>query len=154
MYMLLSIISWTGAAICTAVVVPRCICRWEYQHILSVSALFTQVGGSPLIRGRVSDPMRFRYGCDSECAWDFVQMSEKVRRRPWQWLDKRPGQKAWAVHGRLNGKLQTHRHWDRRGRRRAKSRACSSSSLASRGSLTKKFVMDGQTVNSTYCCDV
>jgi hypothetical protein len=28
---------------------------------------------------------------------------EKLRRRPWQWLDKRSGKKAWAVHGCLNG---------------------------------------------------
>jgi hypothetical protein len=30
----------------------------------------------------------------------FVQISEKVWQRPWQWLDKRLGKKAWAVHGK------------------------------------------------------
>jgi hypothetical protein len=43
-------------------------------------------------------------------------------------------------------------HWDRnrRDRRRAKSRACSSFSLTSNSLFTKT----GQTVNSTYSCDV
>jgi hypothetical protein len=34
---------------------------------------------------------------------NLVQISENVRRRPWQWLDKRSGQKAWAVNGCLDG---------------------------------------------------
>jgi hypothetical protein len=42
---------------------------------------------------------------DRECATDSVQISEKMRRRPCQCLDKRSEKKAWAVHGCLNGVL-------------------------------------------------
>jgi hypothetical protein len=32
-----------------------------------------------------------------------MQISEKVQRRPWQWLDKHLGKKVWAIH--WNSKL-------------------------------------------------
>jgi hypothetical protein len=44
--------------------------------------------------------MGFRDGSDSECAPNFVKTSEKVRRRPSQWLDKSLENKAWAVYGK------------------------------------------------------
>jgi hypothetical protein len=37
---------------------------------------------------------------DKGTASNVVQISEKVQRRPWQWLDKHSGKKAWAVHGK------------------------------------------------------
>jgi hypothetical protein len=48
----------------------------------------------------VSGLMRFRDVSDKGTESNFVQVSEKVRRRPWQWLDKRPEKKAWSVHGK------------------------------------------------------
>jgi hypothetical protein len=41
--------------------------------------------------------MRFRDGSDEGTASNFVRISEKVWRRPWQWLGKCSGKKAWAV---------------------------------------------------------
>jgi hypothetical protein len=46
--------------------------------------------------------MRFRDWSDKGTASDFVQISGKVRRRPYQWLDKRSGKKASAIRGCLN----------------------------------------------------
>jgi hypothetical protein len=42
--------------------------------------------------------MRFCNWSDIKCASNFVQISEKVWQKPWQWLDKGSGKKAWAVH--------------------------------------------------------
>jgi hypothetical protein len=44
--------------------------------------------------------MSFRDGSDKGTASNCVQISEKVRRRPWQWLDKNPGKKSRALHER------------------------------------------------------
>jgi hypothetical protein len=62
---------------------------------------FHQLGGCadvlrPLIWSRVSGLMRFREGPNKGTASDFVQISEKVQRRPWKWLDERSGKKTWA----------------------------------------------------------
>jgi hypothetical protein len=46
----------------------------------------------------LSGLMRFRDESDSECASNFVEISEKVQQRPSQWLDKRSGKDAWAKH--------------------------------------------------------
>jgi hypothetical protein len=65
--------------------------------------------------------MRFRDGSDKGTTSQFVQVSEKVRRRPWQWLDKRSGKEAWVVHGKsklmetekgetYEGQIQEHVH--------------------------------------------
>jgi hypothetical protein len=51
-------------------------------------------------------------------------------------------------------KVQIHRGWKMRDTWRAKSKAWSSSSLTPRGTVHKKFVPTGQTVNSAYCCDI
>jgi hypothetical protein len=48
----------------------------------------------------VSGLMRFHNGSDKGIATDFVQISEKVLRRPWQWLDKNSGKTAGVVHGK------------------------------------------------------
>jgi hypothetical protein len=45
------------------------------------------------IWSRVSGLMRFRNGSDSKCAYNFVQISERVRRRLGQGLDKHSGKK-------------------------------------------------------------
>jgi hypothetical protein len=42
--------------------------------------------------------MWFRYGSDKGTSSNFVKISEKVQQKPWQWLDKCPGKKAWAAH--------------------------------------------------------
>jgi hypothetical protein len=61
----------------------------------------------PYICSRVCGLMRFRDGSDSECASNFVQISDKVWRKSWQRLDKRSGNKAWVVHGCLKGMLRS-----------------------------------------------
>jgi hypothetical protein len=53
----------------------------------------------------VSGLMRFRHGSNKRAALHFVYISENMRRRPFKWLDKRSGKKAWTVHGCLNGVL-------------------------------------------------
>jgi hypothetical protein len=50
------------------------------------------------IWGRVSGLKWFRDGSDKRTASNFVQMLEWVRRRLWQWWDKRSENKTWAVH--------------------------------------------------------
>jgi hypothetical protein len=45
--------------------------------------------------------MCFWDGANSECSSNFVQILEKVQWRPWQWLDKRLGKKARAIHGKF-----------------------------------------------------
>jgi hypothetical protein len=60
----------------------------------------------PFIWNHVSGLMWFCDRSDRGTASNFVQISERVWRRPWQWLDKCPGKKAWD-------------RW------KAKSRACS-----------------------------
>jgi hypothetical protein len=54
----------------------------------------------PFILSRIFALMRFRYGSNKRTASDFVQTSEDVPPRPWQWLDKRSGKKTWAVNGK------------------------------------------------------
>jgi hypothetical protein len=54
----------------------------------------------PFIRSCVFGMMRFCDTFDKVTASDFVQIPEKVLQRPWQWLVKRSGQKAWAIHGK------------------------------------------------------
>jgi hypothetical protein len=44
--------------------------------------------------------MRFCNGSNKGTASDFVQISWKVPWRPWKWLDKHSGKKAWTVHGK------------------------------------------------------
>jgi hypothetical protein len=48
------------------------------------------------ILSRVSDLMRFRDGSHKGTASDFGEISEKVRRRPWQWLDEHSRKEAWG----------------------------------------------------------
>jgi hypothetical protein len=62
-----------------------------------------QLGGSadvsrPFVWSRASGLMRFRAGYDTGTASNFLQILQKVRRRPCQWLDKRSGKRQWAVH--------------------------------------------------------
>jgi hypothetical protein len=87
----------------------------------------------PFIWNHVSGLMQFWGGSDSECAYNFVQISKKVQRWPWQWLDKHLGKETWAVHGKSKlietEKFETGEQ--------EKSRACSSFSLTSRGLITK-----------------
>jgi hypothetical protein len=59
----------------------------------------------PFIWSCVSVLMRYRDGSDKGTASNFVQVSEKVRRRPWEWLDKRLGKTVWDVYRCLNGML-------------------------------------------------
>jgi hypothetical protein len=44
--------------------------------------------------------MWFRYEFEKRAVSNCVQISEKVRRRPWRWLNKRSEKKAWALHGK------------------------------------------------------
>jgi hypothetical protein len=75
--------------------------------------------------------MRFRDGSDKWTASNLVHISEKVRRRPWQWLDKLSGKKPWAVLGKSHRwKVQTR-------------------SIDIKVIVHKEFVLAGQTVPHT-----
>jgi hypothetical protein len=56
----------------------------------------------PFIWSGITGLMRFWDASDSECASNFVQISEKMRRRTWQWLSKCSWKKTWTVHDCLN----------------------------------------------------
>jgi hypothetical protein len=82
-----SIISGPVVAICTAVVAARCNSRCQYYLVFGVRVQnFTQLGGC-------ADFYVLLFGVVY-----FMQVSEKVQRRTWQWLDERSGKKAWAAH--------------------------------------------------------
>jgi hypothetical protein len=55
----------------------------------------------PFLWSRASGLMRLRNGSDKGRTSNFVQISEKGRRRPWQWLDKRSVKEAWVQHGKI-----------------------------------------------------
>jgi hypothetical protein len=61
----------------------------------------------PFIWSRVSGLTRFCDVSDKRTASNFAQISERVWQKPWQWLDKCLGKKAWAIQGCLNGILDT-----------------------------------------------
>jgi hypothetical protein len=102
----------------------------------------------PFIWGCVSGLMWFHDGSESECASNFVQISENVRRRPWQWLDRHLGRKAWAIHGQ--SKLTKTEKCGTGEEQRSYSIIFSHI----KGIVHKEFILVGQTVNSTYYCDV
>jgi hypothetical protein len=81
------------------------------------------------------------------------KISDKVRRRPWQWLDKCPKKKAWAVHGAWMACSVQGRP---RKTRQVKSKVKSTLILFFdiKGIVHKEFVLADQTVNSAYYCDV
>jgi hypothetical protein len=99
------------AAFYTAVVVRWC--NDSTIHILGVSKQNIMLLGGcadfshPFIWSHVSGLIWFPDGSYKGTASDFVQISEKVWHRPWQWLHKHLGKKALAVHGCLNGMLSS-----------------------------------------------
>jgi hypothetical protein len=122
---------------------------WESVYIISHSWVYVLIFLHPFTWSITSCLMWFCDGSNKGTASDFMQILEKVQRRPWQWLDECLGKKAWAP----DGKVQT--NWDRKrwDEWRGKSRACSSFSLI-KAIVNKEFVLAGQTVNSTYYCNV
>jgi hypothetical protein len=65
---------------------------------------FTQLSGCadslcPFIWSRVCGLVRLCDGSDKGTESNFVHFSEKIRQRPWQWLDKRSVKKARTVQG-------------------------------------------------------
>jgi hypothetical protein len=74
-------------------------CLWESVYRVSRSGVYVLIL-SPFIWSRVSGAMRFRDGSGWGTASNFVQIEEKLRRGPRQWLDKRSGNKARTVHGK------------------------------------------------------
>jgi hypothetical protein len=89
-----SVMSGTGAAICTAVVVGRFsgICGVRIQNSMRL------VECADSLRLFIPSSMWFLAGSDKGTATNFAQISEKVRREPWQWLDKRSRKKSWSVY--------------------------------------------------------
>jgi hypothetical protein len=87
----ISIISGTGTAIYTAVVraYPASHCR--IFHAAEWTCWFARL--RPFIWSRVSGQMRFYEASDKATASNFGQISEKVLRVPWQWLDNVCGRK-------------------------------------------------------------
>jgi hypothetical protein len=69
--------------------------------------------------------------------------------RPWKWLDKRSGKKAWTVHGK--SKL-TKTEKARQVKSKVEERDHKFFDI--KGTVHKEFVLAGQTVNSAYYCDV
>jgi hypothetical protein len=75
---------------------------------------------------------------------NFVQISEKVRRRPWEWLDEHSGKKVWAVYVKLKLAETERDETGEEGRQWHVYRFV----------RHRKFVLAHQTVNFTYYCDV
>jgi hypothetical protein len=93
---------------------------------------------------------RFRDEFDKGTASNFVQISEKVRRKPWQWLDKRSGNKAWAIHRK--SKLTETEEEARQAKSEVKGILVIFFDIT--GIVHKEFVLAGQTVDSAYYCDI
>jgi hypothetical protein len=104
------------------------------------------------IWSRFSGLIQFCDVSNSECASDCVQMSEKVQLRPRQWLDMHLRKRTWTILRCLTGEFQIYQDQNRGDRWKAKSRVCPSFPLISRGLFIKKFILVGQTFNSTYYC--
>jgi hypothetical protein len=102
----------------------------------------------PFIWYRVSGLKRFRDGSDKATS-NFVKISENVRRRPWQWLDKRSEKKTWAVHKTI----QTHRERKKAKQIKPKFKSMIIVFFDIKGIFRKDFVLAGQTVISEYYCD-
>jgi hypothetical protein len=99
-----SIISETGAAICTTVVVAWCNGMIAPAYLGSQCTKFQAAEWTcwlfkTLYLESCIWPDAISRGSDKGTASNFVKISEKVRRRPWQWLDKRSGKKAATIHG-------------------------------------------------------
>jgi hypothetical protein len=99
----------------------------------------------PFIWRRVSGLMRLRDGPDKGTSTNFVQISQKVRRSPWQLLDKRSEKKAWAVQGK--SKLTETE-------KASKVKSMLIIFFDIKGIVHKEFALAGQTVNSGHYCDV
>jgi hypothetical protein len=103
--------SGTGAAIFTAIIVARLkYTEYKFKYIQVhkiphswVDVLIFYVFLFGVLYGLML-PL-FHDGFNSECASDFMQISEKAQQRPWQWLDKHLRKKVWSVRGCLNGML-------------------------------------------------
>jgi hypothetical protein len=95
----ITIISGTGAAICTAVVVAIVILAYlesVYKISRSWADVLTFYG---LLLGVVYLTW-WDFAIDPTASVHQILCKyRKVRRRPWQWLDKCLGKKAWTVHG-------------------------------------------------------
>jgi hypothetical protein len=96
------------------------------------------------IWSHVSGMMRFCNVSNKGTASKFVQISEKMQLRPWQWL----GKKAWAIHRK--SKLTD----SEKGRDRWKGKCLLIIFFDIKGIVHKEFVLTGQTVNSAYYCDI
>jgi hypothetical protein len=94
-------------------------------------------------------PHAISWWSDKGTASNFVQISEKVRRRLWQWLNKRSGKRAWAIQGK--SKL-TGTEKGEAGEGQSKSMLIIF--LDTKGFVHEEFVLAGQIVNSTYYSDI
>jgi hypothetical protein len=92
---------------------------------------------------------------------DLITGMHQMLCRSWKKCDRDPGnvyerseKKAWAIHGCLNGKVQT--NWDRKKVRQVKSKVKSMLIIFFyiKGTVHKEFILAGQTVSSSYYCEV
>jgi hypothetical protein len=98
----------------------------------------------PFIWSRVTGLMRFRDGSNKETASNFVQSSENLGRRPWQWEESM---------SRIR-KVQIHRgrKWPEKWKSKVKSILIIFFDI--KGIVHKEFALADQTVIFVYYCDV
>jgi hypothetical protein len=124
--------------------------------VYTISCSWVNVGIflCPFIWNRTSGLIRFYDGTYKEAAIVHQILCKSLKKcdRHWQWLDIPLGKKAWAVQRCLNDMLGSGQTEGETAKNKVKSMLIIF--FASKWIVHKEFILAGQTVNSTYYCDV